>query len=168
MSMEGAVMATVIGVTDTAVTFTPPEMPAGVYNVIVLCQWDWKCSDTTTPILKFLLIDGGKLMYDRDADGLNLNSEFILIINGGALEIGTEDEPYLHQATITMHGHVRCTELPVYGCKSIGAREGSLDLHGEFVPMTWTYLAATVEATAAEITLVNGVNWKPQWDRPSE
>ena len=28
-------MATVIGVTDTAVTFTPPEMPAGVYNVIV-------------------------------------------------------------------------------------------------------------------------------------
>ena len=100
-------------------------------------------------------------MYDRDADGLNLNSEFILIINGGALEIGTEDEPYLNQATITMHGHVRCTELPVYGCKSIGVREGSLDLHGEFVPMTWTYLAATVEANATEITLVNGVNWKP-------
>ena len=63
--------------------------------------------DTSTPILAFLLIDGGKLMYDREADGLNLQSKYILIINGGALEIGTEDEPYLNQASITMHGHVR-------------------------------------------------------------
>ena len=115
--------------------------------------------DTSTPILKMLLIDGGKLMYDRDADDLNLNSEYILIINGGALEIGTEDEPYENKATITMHGHVRCTELPIYGCKSIGVREGSLDLHGVFVPMTWTHLAATVEPEDTEITLMNGVNW---------
>ena len=63
--------------------------------------------DTSTPILAFLLIDGGKLMYDREADGLNLQSKYILIINGGALEIGTEDEPYLNQASITMHGNVR-------------------------------------------------------------
>ena len=63
--------------------------------------------DTSTPILAFVLIDGGKLMYDREADGLNLQSKYILIINGGALEIGTEDEPYLNQASITMHGNVR-------------------------------------------------------------
>ena len=63
--------------------------------------------DTSTPILAFLLIDGGKLMYDREADGLDLQSKYILIINGGALEIGTEDEPYLNQASITMHGNVR-------------------------------------------------------------
>ena len=117
--------------------------------------------DTSTPILKMLLIDGGKLMYDRDADGLNLNSEYILIINGGGLEIGTEDEPYTNQATITMHGHVRCTELPIYGCKSIGVREGTLDLHGQFVPMTWTYLAETAEVNDTQIVLKNGVNWAP-------
>ena len=63
--------------------------------------------DTSTPILAFLLIDGGKLMYDREADGLDLQSKYILIINGGALEIGTEEEPYLNQASITMHGNVR-------------------------------------------------------------
>merc|ERR1712106_1067281 len=71
--------------------------------------------DTSTPVLKMLLIDGGKLMYDRDANGLNLQSEYILIINGGALEIGTEDERYTNEASITMHGNVRCTELPIYG-----------------------------------------------------
>merc|ERR1719239_658627 len=90
--------------------------------------------DTSTPVLKMLLIDGGKLIYDRDQSGLNLQSEYILIINGGALEIGTEDDPYLNEAQITMHGHTRCTELPIYGCKSIGVREGTLDLHGEFIP----------------------------------
>merc|ERR1719431_993384 len=76
--------------------------------------------DTSTPVLKMLLIDGGKLMYDRDANGLNLQSEYILIINGGAL-----------------------------------------DLHGEFIPMTWTYLADTAAIGDTEITLKNGVNWKP-------
>jgi len=117
--------------------------------------------DTSTPVLKMLLIDGGKLMYDRDANGLNLQSEYILIINGGALEIGTEDDRYLNEASITMHGNVRCTELPIYGCKTIGVRDGSLDLHGEFIPMTWTYLAETAAIGDTDITLKNGVNWKP-------
>ena len=117
--------------------------------------------DTSTPVLKMLLIDGGKLIYDRDQSGLNLQSEYILIINGGALEIGTEDDPYLNEAQITMHGHTRCTELPIYGCKSIGVREGTLDLHGEFIPMTWTRLAHTAEIGDTDITLEHGVNWKP-------
>ena len=115
--------------------------------------------DTSTPVLKMLLIDGGKLMYDRDANGLDLNSEYILILNGGSLEIGTEEEPYLNQASITMHGNVRCTELPIYGCKTLGVREGTLDLHGQFIPMTWTYLAQTAAAGDTEIVLKNGVNW---------
>lgn len=33
------------------------------------------------------------------------------------LQIGTEEEPYDSKATITMHGHVRCTEMPIFGCK---------------------------------------------------
>ena len=35
MSMSGAVEAVVTGVTDTSVTFTAPELPAGDYQVIV-------------------------------------------------------------------------------------------------------------------------------------
>ena len=163
-------------------------------ELIVITAGQTILLDTSTPILAFVLIDGGKLMYDRDATGLNLQAKYILIINGGALEIGTEEEPYLNEASITMHGNVRsvffqfnnslfnnytkknhiikthfllkylfprCTELPIYGCKTIGVREGTLDLHGDFVPMTWTYLAASVEAGDTSITLKNGVNWKP-------
>ena len=32
---------------------------------------------------------------------------------------------------ITMHGHLRTQELPVYGAKTLGVREGTLDLHGK-------------------------------------
>ena len=128
---------------------------------IVITEGQTILLDTSTPVLKFLLIDGGKLIFDREADGLNLQSEFILILKNGALEIGTEVEPYLNKAEITLHGHVRCTELPIYGCKTIGVREGTLDLHGEFVPMTWTRLAQTALANSTEIVLENGVNWRP-------
>ena len=64
-------------------------------------------------------MDGGTLIFDRDQDGLTLHSEYILLLKDGRLEIGTEEEPYLNRANIMMHGHVRCIELPVFGCKVI-------------------------------------------------
>ena len=129
-------------------------------ELIVITEGQTILLDTSTPVLKMLLIDGGKLIYDRDQSGLELQAEFILIIKNGTLEIGTEDDRYLNDAFITLHGGVRCTELPIYGCKTIGVREGTLDLHGEFVPMTWTRLSHTANAGDTEIQLQNGVNWK--------
>ena len=76
-------------------------------ELIVITAGQTILLDTSTPILAFLLIDGGKVMYDREANGLNLQANYILIINGGTLEIGTEEEPYLNEASITMHGNVR-------------------------------------------------------------
>ena len=116
--------------------------------------------DTSTPTVKMVLIDGGHLIFDRDANGLNLNAEFILILKGGSLQIGTEDQPYENEAQITLHGNVRCTELPIYGCKTIGVRDGNLELHGNFIPMTWTHLAETANAGEDFIILDHGVNWK--------
>ena len=75
--------------------------------------------DTSTPVLKFLLINGGHLIFDGEQAELELNSEYILVMNGGSLTIGTEDEKYPSKANITLHGHTRCTEIPVYGCKVI-------------------------------------------------
>lgn len=45
-------------------------------------------------------------------------------------QIGTEASPFRHQAVITLHGHLRSPELPVYGAKTLAVREGTLDLHG--------------------------------------
>lgn len=46
-------------------------------------------------------------------------------------QIGQEGAPFQHTATITMHGVFRSPELPIYGSKSLGVREGTLDLHGQ-------------------------------------
>merc|ERR1712106_1198644 len=116
--------------------------------------------DVSTPILAFLLIKGGTLMFDGENAEIELQSKYILLVEGGILEIGTEEEPYESKAIITMHGNTRCTEMPVFGCKYIGVRNGTLEFHGEYVPVTWTHLAATASAGDTEITLKQPVTWK--------
>lgn len=42
--------------------------------------------DESPPVLKFILIQGGKLIFD-DVDDLHLQSEMILITSGGLLQV---------------------------------------------------------------------------------
>uniref|UniRef100_UPI00193AC945 fibrocystin-L-like n=1 Tax=Styela clava TaxID=7725 RepID=UPI00193AC945 len=114
--------------------------------------------DENTAILKMLLIQGGKVFFD-EAD-IELNAKNILITDGGVLQVGTEDEPFQHKAIITLHGHLRSIELPIYGTKTIAVRDGMLDLHGKYVPVTWTYLSATANAGTNVITVDNPVTWE--------
>ena len=65
----------------------------------------------------------------------------------------------MHKAVITMFGHVRSIELPIYGAKVIGLREGVLDMHGAPVGVTWTHLGATATAGTNRITLKESVSW---------
>ncbi|XP_038070546.1 fibrocystin-L-like isoform X1 [Patiria miniata] len=114
--------------------------------------------DVTTPILKMLLIQGGQVIFD-EAD-IELHAENILIVDGGLLQVGTEEEPFQHEATIMMHGHVRSQELPLFGAKTLAVRNGTLDLHGKPVPITWTRLAQTSAAGATRMVLEQSVTWK--------
>ncbi|XP_066271366.1 fibrocystin-L-like [Branchiostoma lanceolatum] len=114
--------------------------------------------DTDTPVLKVLLIEGGELIFDEQ--DLELQAEYILITNGGHLQVGTEEEPFQHKAIITMHGHVRSPELPIYGAKTLAVREGTLDLHGKPTPVTWTFLADSVSPGDTTVTLTQSVNWE--------
>ncbi|XP_065139309.1 fibrocystin-L-like [Paramisgurnus dabryanus] len=114
--------------------------------------------DTSTPVLKMLLIQGGRLIFD-EAD-IELQAENILITDGGALQIGTEQQPFQHKAIITLHGHLRSKELPVYGAKTLGVREGVLDLHGIPVPVPWTRLSQTAQSGSSTLTLLDAVTWK--------
>ena len=66
-------------------------------------------------------------------------------------KVGTEDAPFQHYAVIEMHGHLRSPELPIYGAKTLGVRNGTLDLHGRPVLHTWTLLAATANAGATQV-----------------
>ncbi|MBZ3876694.1 Fibrocystin-L [Sciurus carolinensis] len=114
--------------------------------------------DQSTPILKMLLIQGGTLIFD-EAD-IELQAENILITDGGTLQIGTEASPFQHKAVITLHGHLRSPELPVYGAKTLAVREGVLDLHGLPVPVVWTHLAHTAKAGERVLILQEAVTWK--------
>ncbi|XP_043232444.1 fibrocystin-L-like [Amphibalanus amphitrite] len=115
--------------------------------------------DTSTPVLRLILIDGGELIFDPDAPFLELNAEYIVVVGGGRVQIGTEESPHQGQAAITLHGNVRATELPVYGAKVLAVRNGTLELHGRPLDVTWTYLASTAAAGATSITLDRAVGW---------
>ncbi|XP_022094388.1 fibrocystin-L-like [Acanthaster planci] len=114
--------------------------------------------DVTTPILSMLLIQGGTVMFDEK--NIELHSQNILIVDGGHLQVGTEEEPFQHEATIMMHGHVRSTELPLFGTKTLAIRNGTLDLHGKKIPVTWTRLAESVKTGATTMRLEQEVTWK--------
>ncbi|XP_012942613.1 fibrocystin-L [Aplysia californica] len=116
--------------------------------------------DNSTEVLKMLLIQGGELIFD-EAD-IELQAENILITDGGLLQAGTAARPFpsAYKAIITMHGHLRSKELPIYGTKTLAVREGTLDLYGTPVAYTWTRLAATAAAGATTITLEQEVDWQ--------
>ncbi|CAG2205079.1 unnamed protein product [Mytilus edulis] len=144
---------------------SPPEngtlvvIPAG--NVILL--------DINTNRLKMILIKGGELIFDEK--DVELFADNILIVEGGKLQIGTEDQPFQHKAIITGTAHLRTKELPIYGTNSLGVREGILDLHvsklgsitvisGQPVPVVWTRLDQTAAAGTNQIVLQKEVTWK--------
>ncbi|KAB1257904.1 Fibrocystin-L [Camelus dromedarius] len=134
---------------------SPPEEG----SLAVITKGQTILLDQNTPILKMLLIQGGTLIFD-EAD-IELQAENILITDGGVLQIGTEASPFQHKAIITLHGHLRSPELPVYGAKTLAVREGILDLHGLPVPVIWTRLAHTAKAGERTLILQEAVTWKP-------
>ncbi|XP_044514196.1 fibrocystin-L [Gracilinanus agilis] len=132
---------------------SPPEEG----SLVVITKGQIILLDQSTPVLKMLLIQGGSLIFD-EAD-IELQAENILITDGGTLQIGTEASPFQHKAIITLHGHLRSPELPVYGAKTLAIREGILDLHGLPIPVTWTRLAQTAEAGESTLVLQEAVTW---------
>ena len=78
-----------------------------------------------------LTVTGGKLIFDEK--DVELQSNIIMITDGGLLQVGTETEPFQHKGIITLHGHHRSRELPIYGTKVLAVRNGTLDLHGTFL-----------------------------------
>ena len=112
----------------------------------------------TTPVLKGLIIQGGSLIFDDNQD-VALNAEYVIVLSGGKFQVGTEDQPFKHKAVITMYGHVRSVELPTYGAKVIALRNGTLDMHGLNVGVTWTKLGATAAANSDRIVLQEPVIW---------
>ena len=118
--------------------------------------------DVNTPILSYILIQGGELIFDPEKgdNEVSLHTQGGLITGGGRLQIGTEEEPFLSKTELVLYGHVLSTEIPVYGAKTLALREGVIDMHGRPLNVTWTKLATTAQAGATEIELQDYVDWE--------
>ena len=76
-----------------------------------------------------------------------------ILVQGGYLEIGTEEYRYTSKLNITMHSTKYDPNLPIFGNKVIGVHYGTLEMHGVERKITWSDLKTTAEAGATEITL---------------
>lgn len=118
--------------------------------------------DTQTPVLSFLLISGGELIFDNEAEDnqIALQAQRILITSGGRLQIGSEEEPFYPRARIVLFGHRRSQQLPVYGTKVLALREGEITIHGRPLNCTWTALSKTAAAGDTKLYLKDWVTWE--------
>ena len=81
-----------------------------------------------TDIRVYMMIIQGTLEFDRK--DIHLDANYIFVV-GGSFIVGTEADPFLHKALITLHGSPVSQEIPVYGAKVLACRFCTLDLHGQ-------------------------------------
>src|SRR4249920_3850187 len=111
--------------------------------------------DVSPPALGGLTING-KLTF-ADKSDLELTTEWVMV--HGELAIGTEARPFTHKATITLTDNVKDEQMMGMGDRGIMLSGGTLNLHGDRTN-TWTKLAATANAGATSIQVLNAAQWK--------
>ena len=95
----------------TTWAFNEPPLPG---DSVVVPEGQAILVDVTPPRL-FLVYVAGTLVFDRQ--DLAFNASYI-VVHGGALEVGTEAQPFLNKLTITLHGdRYTDVELPDVGAK---------------------------------------------------
>ncbi len=78
---------------------------------------------------------------------------------GGELQIGTEANPYRHNASITLTDNVKGEDINTMGDRGIMLMRGTLNLHGDREHI-WTKLAKTAKAGASSITVLDAKGWR--------
>jgi hypothetical protein len=110
--------------------------------------------DVSPPALNGITVFG-KLAF-ADTSDLALTTEWIMV--HGELEIGTEANPFTHNATITLTDNVKDEQLMGMGDRGIMLSGGTLNMHGNR-SNSWTKLARTAEAGTATIEVLDASQW---------
>ena len=131
-------------------------------DFVVIPEGQTLVLDTTTPVLAYLLIQGGELIFDDEQEDnvVQLHTEGALIVDNGRLQVGTNESPFQHKTQIVLYGHVLSTEIPVYGAKTLAVRKGELDLHGKPLNVTWTKLSQTAYPGNTTLRLQESADWE--------
>lgn len=115
----------------------------------------------STPLLNAVIVEGSLIFPPEENNSTHVRTfdAHYVMINGGYMEVGTEDFPYTSKLVITMHSDKYSPYLPVYGNKVIGVRFGTIDMHGIQRDVVWTWLAATANPGDDQITLAEETDW---------
>lgn len=137
----------------------PNTWPNGLVPVagdsVVIPQGTVVKLDVSPPALQSLTIAGSLVFANSD---LSLTAGWIVV--QGALQIGTEANPYTKRAIITLTGTGSSTSPDVYGMgnKVLGVT-GRIELHGSG-RKGWTRLSQTAAVGATTIELAGTMSWK--------
>jgi len=113
-----------------------------------------------SPVLRAVLVEGQLIFApNSDPNHQRFFDAYYIFINGGSMEVGTEEHPYTSKITFTMHGNQYDPFLPIYGNKVIGVRNGVLDMHGVKRNPTWTVISKSTEVGDNKLTLARAVDW---------
>jgi hypothetical protein len=113
-------------------------------------------------VLRAVLVEGS-LVFEPSTNASHcrtFDAFYIMVKDGGLMQVGTEADPYTSKIIFTLHGNKATPKLPQYGNKVIAVRHATLDLHGKPIMKVTSQLGITAEAGSQSITLVDAVDWK--------
>ncbi len=114
--------------------------------------------DQSTPELGGLMIMGTLIFDTQD---IELSAEWIMI--EGEFHIGSEAEPFTHQAVITLTGNDPTENIMGMGLLTRGIMVmggGTLELHGASPDVVWTKLDQHAEQGSISLDLTEAVDWQ--------
>ncbi|XP_009642896.1 fibrocystin, partial [Egretta garzetta] len=115
---------------------------------------------TTTTNLNLLHLKGGKLLFTGPGP-VELHAHYILISDGGELQVGSPETPFRHKAHIYLYGSLHSPPLFPYGVKFLAVRNGTLSIHGWMPKVAFTHLKSSAHANDTRLLLQEPVDWHP-------
>uniref|UniRef100_A0A8C5X3L5 PKHD1 ciliary IPT domain containing fibrocystin/polyductin n=1 Tax=Malurus cyaneus samueli TaxID=2593467 RepID=A0A8C5X3L5_9PASS len=115
---------------------------------------------STTSILNLLHLKGGKLLFTGPGP-VELHAHYILVSDGGELQVGSPEAPFHHRAHIYLHGSLHSPPLFPYGVKFLAVRNGTLSIHGWMPQVAFTHLKSSADAGDTQLVLQEPVDWQP-------
>ncbi|NWS73473.1 PKHD1 protein, partial [Crotophaga sulcirostris] len=115
---------------------------------------------TTTANLNLLHLKGGKLLFIGPGP-VELHAHYILISDGGQLQVGSTETPFRHKAHIYLYGSVHSPPVFPYGIKFLAVRNGTLSIHGWMPKVSFTRLKSSAHVNDTRLLLQERVDWQP-------
>ncbi|NXC66321.1 PKHD1 protein, partial [Anhinga anhinga] len=115
---------------------------------------------TITTNLNLLHLKGGKLLFTGPGP-VELHAHYILISDGGELQVGSPEVPFRHKAHIYLYGSLHSPPLFPYGVKFLAVRNGTLSIHGWMPKVAFTHLKSSAHANDTRLLLQQPVDWQP-------